>query len=678
MHTRFVSGNNFSLQHGYSLKMAVSAFAYIKIVRFSNKSHECRSSSSAAHEKGRNYMYQPKTPKRALAGLMSAAMLAVSLPTAAAPTVYAEDASNNYGEALAMSLYFYDSNACGSGITGGPLTWRGDCHTYDGQAPVGSLSGEAKAIVDPDGDGKVDLDGGYHDAGDHIKFNLTIGFAMNSLALSEYLNPGVYQKAGAFDHLQYVLKRGADFMMKSTFLNESGEVVAVAGTVADGNVDHGIFIPPEEQTYQRDVYWLTASDNNSAVVCEMAAGLGGTAYIFQNTDPEYAAKCIKYAKALRAFGNDHVGNNCNGMSFYSTNSMYQDEDAMAAGWLWINGAGDKPTYSPTGNGKYTGGGDLADYYRYCWDKVWQGYAAMMYQATKDDAFKQELIFEVNNAKGVAPGTYNGDGWGAARYNCALQMSALAIAGDDAESEYAVGAKWQMDYILGGNPKGYSFLLGYGDKWPVHIHHRAAQHLAEGQSLVDNPTVKYTNYGTLVGGIDASGNYEDHSDKYQYTEPALDYNGCFALACAGLYKLFGGDASALDAVKESASEINAGFKFSSGDVVITTEPSETTTTDTTTTTTETSTTSTTTETSTTSTTTETSTTSSGENFTVLRGDVNVDNLVNVKDAVLLARYVGNESVVLSDQALRNAELDGNDSINTDDLTKLLRIIANLDT
>ena len=597
-------------------------------------------------------MYHSGKSKKAAAAILSAAMLLSSGNALAAPVTAAD--GSNYGEALAMSLYFYDSNACGSGITDGPLTWRGDCHTYDGQASVGSLDGAAKAFVDPDGDGKVDLDGGYHDAGDHIKFNLTIGFSMSSLALSEYLNPGVYQQAGCFNHLQYVLRRGADYMMKSTFLNDSGEVVAVAGTVANGDVDHGIFVPPEEQTYQRDVYWLTASDNNSAVCCEMAAGLAGSAYIFKDTDTQYAAKCIKYAKALLAFGQKHVGNNCAGMSFYSTDSMYQDEEAMASAWLYAIGEGNKPSRTPN-NGDY---GGIGDWYRYSWDKVWQGYAALMYKATKDDTFKNELIFEVKNAGGVAAGKYNGDGWGAARYNCALQMSALAIAGDDASSEYATGAKWQMDYILGGNPLGYSFLIGYGDKWPTHIHHRAAQHLKEGESLVNNPEVKFTNYGTLVGGIDASGNYQDHSDKYQYTEPALDYNGCFALACAGLYKLYGGDASAMSALAKSASEINDSFDFGGEPIVFeTTTTTTSTTTETTTTTTET-------------------TESEGK---LELGNVNCDAKVDVSDAVLLARYKAeDQTAVITSQGKLNADVNQDGELTADDVTLILKYIAKLTT
>ena len=64
---------------------------------------------------------------------------------------------------------------------------------------------------------------------------------------------------------------------------------------------------------------------------------------------------------------------------------------------------------------------------------------------------------------------------------------------------------------------------------------------------------------LVGGDDNSG-YQDHADKYQYTEGALDYNGCFALACAGLADLYGGDATAMAAIASNASEINENFVF----------------------------------------------------------------------------------------------------------------------
>lgn len=497
-----------------------------------------------------------KFTKKLTAVAASAVLAASSIPVA---DLSVSAADHNYMEALAMSLYFYDSNACGKGITDGPLTWRGDCHTYDAEASVGSLDGSLKSAVDPDGDGKVDVSGGWHDAGDHIKFNLTIGFAMSSLGMSEYFNPGIYEKAGCRDHLEYELRWGADYLMKTTFLDDSGNVAAIAGTVADGNVDHGIWSSPEVQTYDRPVYWLTASKNNSAVCGEMACGLLASAYVLKDSDPAYSAECVKYAKALIDFGTKNKGNNCDGMSFYSTDSMCEDEMALASAWLYVLGEGDKPALEPNA-GQYNG---VYDYYLYSWDKVWQGYAALMYKATGDSVFVDELKFELNNQGGLSEGTYNANGWGASRYNCAKQMNSYLIADGDPSSSYAKGAKYQIDTILGDNSTGYSFLIGFGDSWPTHIHHRAANPGGDGVTSAQNPEAKYTNYGMLVGGLDGSG-YEDHADRYQYTEGALDYNGCFAIACSFAAALYGGDAATFDAVKKSADEINDSFKFAEGD------------------------------------------------------------------------------------------------------------------
>ncbi len=514
-------------------------------------------------QKGVVFMAHFSKLKKTIAGLVGTVIAASSIPFTGAGTIASAAEDNNYYEALAMSLYFFDSNACGTGITDGPLTWRGDCHTYDAQASVGSLGGSAKSIVDPDGDGKVDVSGGWHDAGDHIKFNLTIGFALSSLGMSEYFNPGVYEKANCRDHFEYEMRWGADYLMKTTFLDSSGKVAAIAHTVAEGGTDHSFWTPPEVQTYDRPIFWLTASDNNSSVSCEMAAGLAAAAYVFKESDPTYSAECAKYAKALLEFGTKNVGNNTGGIGgFYSTDAQYQDEEAVAQAWLWIIGEGSKPSRVP--NNKDYGGAQY-DGWVYSWDKVWQGYACLMYKATGDKAFKDELIVELQGQNGLKVGTYNTNGWGTSRINCALQMDAYTIADGDANSEYAQGAKWQLDFILGNNNLGYSFLLGYGDKWPVHIHHRAANPGGDGVTSAQNPAAKYTNYGMLVGGIDGSG-YEDHADRYQYTEGALDYNGCFAIACAYAATLYGGDPSTFSAIETSAAEINDSFQFGSDEPV----------------------------------------------------------------------------------------------------------------
>ena len=596
-------------------------------------------------------MYHSKHLKRTAAAILSSAMLLSCGSVLSAPAAAA--AEPNYAEALAMSLYFFDSNACGTGITNGPLTWRGDCHTYDATASVGKLSGSEKSVVDPDGDGKVDVSGGYHDAGDHIKFNVTIGFGMQSLALSDYMNPGVYEKAGCRGHLLYILRRGCDYLMKTTFLDDSGNVAAIAHVVAEGGKDHSYWSAPEVQDYEREVFWLTAGSNNSAVCGEMSAALGGTAYLMKDIDPEYSAKCLKYAKALEKFGTAHVGNENGGLgSFYAVSSMYQDEIALADAWLWINGEGEKPSYSPK-NGDY---GGFGDWDKYQWDKVWQGFAALMYKASGDQVYYDELKYE-HEKNGLSSNSFKSDaGWGNSRYNCALQMTALALAGDDADSEYAKAAKYQMDYILGNNSYNYSFLLGYGDKWPTHIHHRAANPGDGHQTADSDMAAKYTNYGMLVGGANNSG-YKDTTNAYEYTEGALDYNGSFALACAGLYKLYGGDAAAFPALAKNASEINDSFDFGYEKTVVT---------ETTTSATE------------TTTTTETTTESTGGNIDQIDlGNVNCRGGVDVADAVLLARFNAEDSEAnISAQGKLNADADRNGRLDGDDVIQILKYIAKL--
>ena len=46
---------------------------------------------------------------------------------AASTETSASDVEINFAKALQLSLYFYDANKCGYGITDGNLEWRGDC-----------------------------------------------------------------------------------------------------------------------------------------------------------------------------------------------------------------------------------------------------------------------------------------------------------------------------------------------------------------------------------------------------------------------------------------------------------------------------------------------------------------------------------------------------------------------
>lgn len=114
------------------------------------------------------------------------------------------------------------------------------------------------------------------------------------------------------------------------------------------------------------------------------------------------------------------------------------------------------------------------------------------------------------------------------------------------------AKSQADYILGKNPKAMSYIVGYGARYPVHVHHRDASipsisvvravvgcvqgfetwyHRTEG-----NPNVIY---GALVGGPDQNDNFSDDRSNYEGTEPTISGAGPLVGLFSKLQSLNGG-------------------------------------------------------------------------------------------------------------------------------------------
>ena len=84
-------------------------------------------------------MSKIKTLKKILAATVGAATLAACTTAALNVTdsgIVSAAGEQNYAEALAMSLYFFDSNECGCEVDSNPLTWRGNCHTYDAKAAI--------------------------------------------------------------------------------------------------------------------------------------------------------------------------------------------------------------------------------------------------------------------------------------------------------------------------------------------------------------------------------------------------------------------------------------------------------------------------------------------------------------------------------------------------------------
>jgi endoglucanase len=540
------------------------------------------------------------------AGALAAGLLtATASPAGAAAPTPTSTPYGNLAEALQKSIYFYDAEKSGPSRSAGrqPLEWRGDSEPEDSKielAPVSASQGEPivthgtnlskafidknRTVLDPDGDGYLDLSRGMHDAGDHVKFGLPQTYSAATLAWGVTEFKDAYVKTGTYDHILDELYWFNDYFLKSTFLDSSGNVVAFAYQVGNGSVDHTVWGPPELMTHRRGAMFATAETPGSDQAAGAAAALTAMHQVVKEKDPTYAAKCLTAAKALYRFAKEHRGLGESG-GYYGS-SADEDEMSWAAVWLY-QATGDivyvNDIVAKNASGIYTGymkklisdvGSTWQNIWVHSWDTVWGGVFAKLAPLTKgviDDTLNKQYWYyfrwnvEYWTAGAVKHvGNISGDSymkaspagfsvvntWGSARYNTAAQLCALIYrnyAARDPEGSEKHGedlTRWalsQMNYIMGDNPLHRSYIVGFtaksSDGSVKHPHHRAA-HGSLTNSMFDPAEHRHTLWGALAGGPDEGDNHKDETNDFVYNEVAIDYNAGFVGALAGLWKYFG--------------------------------------------------------------------------------------------------------------------------------------------
>ena len=436
------------------------------------------------------------------------------------------DISYNFAKLLQESLYFYDGNMCGTGVDeNSAFSWRGNCHTYDSYVTYNGKT--------------VDVSGGYHDAGDHVKFGLPQGYAATVLALGYYQFADAYDELGQTAHFNTIMDYFCDYFTRCTIYKEGTDTVeAFCYQVGDGDSDHAKWETPEGQTIGRPAFFATTSNPATDEVSVAVAALALQAANYQK---QGGAEALAKSKAYLKTAEDlfDFAKNCSNKQvatqgaapFYSSNN-WEDDYCTAAAAL----------YAATGNESYKQQRDA--YYGklntgWCltWDNTWPVAAVL-----KDD-YTAVSAFASYGSKNTAQGFKMINGWGSARYNASAQFMGLIYDQANqklsmADGNYSSWATGQMKYLLGNNKAKRCFVVGYNENAAKYPHHRAASRSNDaGQVREDH----YTLLGALVGGpSDEYDTYADNQADYNCNEVALDYNAGLVGAAAGLYLLHKGE------------------------------------------------------------------------------------------------------------------------------------------
>lgn len=444
-----------------------------------------------------------------------------------------------YAVALQKSLWFYDAQRSGDLPDSFRVPWRGDSALGDGA------------------DAGIDLSGGFHDAGDHVKFTFPMAFSMTMLAWGAVEYPQGFADTGQLDDLRSILRWGADWLERAHLRDSDGGTVALCAQVGDAALDHAWWGPPEHMTMDRPSYFIDATAPGSDLAAEVAAAMAASSIVLAPEDPITSARLVERASSLYQFATTHRGRYSDSVpsaaDFYRSWSGDADELAWAA--IWLHRATGDPTWLDEARERYEDlPTDTAGRHPFTWGLSWddKSYACHVLMAMLDgstsyrESARRWLDFWTIGSEGqqvtrTPGGLAHLDSWGPLRYAANAAFCALVYADrvEDPGQRYSTFGRSQIDYMLGANPAGRSFVCGVGNNPPRRPHHRAA-HASETHDIGNPDLNTHVLHGALVGGPDANDSFEDDRSNYRQSEVALDYNAGFTGALARLHPTDPGD------------------------------------------------------------------------------------------------------------------------------------------
>ena len=454
---------------------------------------------------------------RKYAGILSFFMSFMILVTELQISTFDVNAASieyNYAKLLQESLYFFDANMCGNEVSEkSAFSWRGNCHAGDSKVKINGKT--------------VDVSGGFHDAGDHLKAGLPQAYTATMLGIEYMEFKDAFKDTNSTGHLKKITTHFAEYFQRCTVLKKDGTVDFFVYQVSDGDEDHKKWEAPEKQNSVRKVYYTSKKNPATDEVSEAAAALALQYINFgDNVSLEYSKKLFSYAKGFKT-------------KKVTKEGLY---DSSTGGYLYDSQS---------------------------WGDDYALAAALLYKATKDNSYKTEFEKIKNSNKGgyniyswlswdnvSALADYYGDGnkdalkncadnmkksdkgysclleWGSARYNCNTQFLGLLYDKAAKKKSYKSWATGQMKYLMGNNKQKKCYIVGYNKRSVKYPHHRAASNSSDASIESKNHFVLL---GALVGGPrDSSGSYTDSQSDYQCNEVALDYNAGLVGAAAALY------------------------------------------------------------------------------------------------------------------------------------------------
>jgi hypothetical protein len=426
--------------------------------------------------------------------------------------------ANAWARLLPMTLRFLGAQRCGQ--TTAAVSQHGACHLHASIA--GAHSGDGVAVdegytgdVDAMSGTVVDVEGGWHDAGDYLKFLGTTSFVLvlDLLALRDHAGALKGPRLGAsYDALRAEMRWGLDWVVRMVGGAEMYHQVS-------GSNDHDVgWRLPESDTAtpvpgydQRPVFRL-GKGRGGNLLGRAAAALALGSQVFAG-DAAYAASLQALAKQVYAAGVTRPTAQASDPSDFYDDGTVDDDLALAAALLAQSTSDKSYLADALTHARAIGPAPSSVAPLHWGDTSALAYLETALAEPAGSAERSEMAGAlaalasrvVATATGTsAPGAafgYADDVFDDGTIEQSLGAAAVCLAsrrlgGDAACVEIA---RSQIHWMLGQNPFGLSFMVGAAPWCPVNLHHSLPQ------------VAKVNLVGAIVGGPTSTATLQDVGD-----------------------------------------------------------------------------------------------------------------------------------------------------------------------
>ncbi|XP_071722679.1 endoglucanase 10-like [Rutidosis leptorrhynchoides] len=473
--------------------------------------------------------------------------------------------------AVNQALTFFDAQKSGVYPKNSVVKFRGDSGLKDGNTIA-------------------NLVGGFYDSGNNIKFTFPTAYSVTLLSWSVIEYHEKYEDIDELDHVKDIIKWGSDYLLKAlVHPNSTRDPTILYSQVGGGDNtnsskenDISCWQRPEDMKYPRHV--SVCDSKASDLSGEIVAALSASSLVFKENS-DYSKTLVKAAEKLflvsteAGHGHHHHdtytdidGCRGDGRKFYNS-SGYKDELIWGGTWLFF--ATGNTTYLSYAtkefdsaasaeksfdhgifdwNNKLTANMVLLTRLRFFLDPGYPYEDALAKSSMMTDQIMCSYIFD-----GIFDRTPGGLILLRPDHSAPLQFASGASFLSKLYSDYldilrGSGSRCgdqgftlhmlrkfsmsQVNYILGENPMKMSYMVGFGHKYPTHVHHRGASIPRNGKDYTCTEGIHWKNSnesnpniltGAMVGGPDQHDKFLDEREKPSFTQPSIASNAALVAA-----------------------------------------------------------------------------------------------------------------------------------------------------